>query len=74
MAAIAMAPIGATAQTSSAVLPNGAVGVTFRFTTAVQTPKGKKSADGTITLKPAGEQKLNLTVRSSDGTSQTIPL
>jgi hypothetical protein len=69
-----VAPIGSSAQSSNAALPNGAVGVTFHFSTTVQTPKGKKSANGTITIKQPAPQKLSLTVTSSDGSSQTIPL
>ncbi len=55
-------------------LPNGAAGMTFAFMTAVVTPKGKTTTSGTIALKPTGPQKFTLTVTTSDGKSQTIPL
>ena len=69
-----IAPIATIAQSSIGTLPNGAVGGAFHFSTSVQTPKGKKSAEGTITIKQTAPQKLSLTVTSSDGSSQTIPL
>jgi hypothetical protein len=70
---VAAAAIVARADTTPS-LPNGAVGVNFKFTTSVKTPKGTKSANGTISLKPNGPGKLNLTVAASDGTTATIPL
>jgi hypothetical protein len=73
-AAAIVAPIGASAQSSNVTLPNGAVGVAFHFSASVQTPKGAKSANGTITIKQTAPQKLSVTIGSCNGSSQTIPL
>jgi len=65
-------PLGTLADDSSSSLPSGAMGVTFNFTTSVQTPKGKKSASGTISIQKSSSG-LSLTV-ASGGTTKTIPL
>lgn len=62
------------ADESSPSMPNGALGMTFHYTTSVKTPKGTKSGSGQITIASAGENKLALTLTTSDGTSKTIPL
>jgi hypothetical protein len=51
-----------------------AAGASFHFTTAVQTPKGNKSASGTIVVKQTGPGKVALTITTSDGSSRTIAL
>jgi len=55
-------------------MPSGAVGMTLHFTTSVKTPKGSKSANGTIVIKQTAPQKLAMTVSASDGTTATINL
>ncbi len=47
---------------------------TFRFTTAVQTPQGKHSGSGTITIKHKQSRSYALTVQSDDGTTKTVAL
>ncbi|MBV9148829.1 MAG: hypothetical protein JO024_03115, partial [Candidatus Eremiobacteraeota bacterium] len=64
---------GASPVTSSAIPPNGA-SATFRFSTAVSTPKGRHAAGGTLTIKHTQGRSLTLTVQSDDGTMKTIPL
>jgi hypothetical protein len=67
-------PIVVIANDSAPSLPNGAVGVTLRFNTAVNTPKGTQSASGTIAVNRVGAGKLTLSVTTSDGSTRTIPL
>jgi hypothetical protein len=67
-------PAGVRADNSSPSLPNGTVGMTFRFTTAVSTPKGTQSASGTIAISRTGPEKLLLTVTTNGGSTRTIPL
>lgn len=72
--AVVISSLAAAAADSTPNMPNGAMGATFDYTIGVQTSKGKKSSSGQIVVRPAGAQKLTLTVTSSDGTSKTIPL
>jgi hypothetical protein len=75
LGAAAMVPFAALAQDAAMpAMPDGAMGATFDYTLGVQTSKGKKSSSGQIVVRPAEPGRLTLTVRSSDGTSQTIPL
>jgi hypothetical protein len=73
LALAVVVPLGTWADESGSSLPNGALGVRFNFNTSVQTPKGKKSASGTISIKKASSG-LSLTVATSGGTTKTIPL
>ena len=74
-AAICVSAIGASASPlpMSAIPPNGA-SATFRFSTAVATPKGRHASGGTLTVKHTQGRSLTLTVQSDDGTTKTIPL
>lgn len=74
LAAALCVPAEARATNAGPSLPNGAVGATFRFNTAVKTPKGSQSASGTIAVRSTGPGKLTLTVATSDGSTRTIPL
>lgn len=73
LALVVSMPTAVRAQTSSS-FPNGAVGMTFRFRTSVNTPKGTQTANGTIALSQNGPGRLLLTVRTSDGSTRRIPL
>lgn len=72
LAAAVCLPVGLWADNQAPSLPNG--GATFRFNTAVKTPKGSQSASGTIAVKRIGPGRLTLTVTLSDGSTRTIPL
>jgi hypothetical protein len=73
-AAVIVSAVAAMGADSAPVMPNGAAGATFDYTIGVQTPKSKKSSSGQIIVRPAGANRLTLTVMSADGTSKTIPL
>jgi len=61
------------ARSASQVLPS-AGSATFRFSTTVETPKGKHFGGGTITLKHTQGRSITVTVQSDDGKTKTIPL
>ena len=73
-AAVGISSLTAAAADTAPVLPNGATGATFNYLISVQTGQQKKSSAGEIVVRPAGTNRLTLTVTSSEGTSQTIPL
>ena len=67
-------PAWTSAATPAGMVPgNGSA--TFRFATAVQTPKGTHSGSGTLTLKRTGDRSASVTVQTDDGSPpRTIPL
>lgn len=73
-AAVVISSLAAAAADTTPAMPSGAMGATFNYTIGVQTGKDKKSSSGRIVVAPAGANQLTLTVTSSDGTSETIPL
>ena len=75
ISALLAAPLSAAASTvTSLPIPPSGASATFRFATAVSTPKGRHAGSGTITIKHTQGRSLTLTVQSDDGKTKTIPL
>ena len=75
----ALSLVALPAVTPAATPPSGIVpadgSATFRFSTAVQTPKGTHNGSGTLTLKRTGDRSASVTVQTDDGSPpRTIPL
>ena len=64
----------AAADAPAAVVPPNGATATFRFTTAVHTPKGSHSGSGTITIVHTQGRSLRVTVHSDDGKTKTLML